>query len=256
MMKELINKSVYIIREAYAQFKNPIVLWSTGKDSTTCLYLIKTALGDIPFPVVHLDTTYKFREMYEFRDRVSKELVLNLDVVVNESDKTPHQSRFECCSERKTLALKNYVIDNGIDAVIVAIRRDEHPARNKSERFFSPRKGDFSYIFWDQPPEFWDLFQTEYYDASHVRVHPMLHWTVENVWQYVKENNIPVNPLYFKGFSSLGCEPCTKPTLEPSKTLDEFIDQIKAKRWGELEGRSQDKEEQYMMEKLRALGYM
>lgn len=253
-----IEKSIYIIREAKAKFKNPCVLWSTGKDSTTLLHLIKQAFfGEIPFPVVHIDTGYHYPELLKFRDKIAKEWGLNLVVIKNErAEATPESSRFECCTQRKTLALKNYIEENKIDAVLVSIRWDEHGIRGK-ERYFSPRTHDFKWMYLNQPVEVWDLYQTEFPGASHVRVHPLLHWSLTDVWRYVKENNLPVNPLYFEGFTSLGCKPCTSPTLiPPPKSIDEIIQRLKAREVRERQGRAQDKEEEDIMQRLRALGYL
>lgn len=251
----LVGKSVYILRETRARFRNPCVLWSTGKDSTATLSLCREAfLGEVPFPVVHIDTGYKFPEIYEFRERLAKEWGLDLVVAKNEGARATPEQKFECCHQRKTLALKRCVEEHGFDAVVVSIRRDEHGIRMK-ERFFSPRTPDFRWLYADQPAEPWGLFQTEFLGTSHVRVHPLLHWTVSEVWEYVRQRGLPVNPLYFKGYTSLGCEPCTAPTLvPPPKSLDELIGRL-----GETEeraGRAQDKEEAHIMQRLRALGYM
>lgn len=257
-MKSLVEESIYIIREAKAKFKNISVLWSTGKDSTTLLYLIKEAFfGEVPFPVVHIDTGYNYSELLEFRDKIAEEWSLNLKVIKNkDATATPETSRFKCCTQRKTVALKKYIEKNKIDAVLVSIRCDEHGIRGK-ERVFSPRTSDFKWLYLNQPVEIWNLYQTEYPEASHVRVHPLLYWSLIDVWNFVKENNLPVNPLYFKGYTSLGCKPCTIPTLlPPPKTTDEIIERLKAEETQERAGRAQDKEETYIMQRLRALGYM
>lgn len=257
-MSRLVEESIFIIREAKAKFKKICVLWSTGKDSTTILHLIKESFfGEIPFPVVHIDTGFHFRELLKFRDKIAKKWGFNLVVIKNEQAKaTPNTSRFNCCTQRKTLALKKYIEENKIDAVLVSIRCDEHGIRGK-ERVFSPRTSDFKWLYLEQPTEIWNLYQTEYPEASHVRVHPIIRWSLIDVWKYVKKNNLPVNPLYFKGYTSLGCKPCTVPTLlPPPKTIDEIIQRLKKRETEERAGRAQDKEQAYIMQRLRALGYM
>jgi len=278
VLKDLESKSIYIIREVKAKFRNPAVLWSTGKDSTCVLHLIKKAFfGKVPFPVIHIDTGMKFPEIYEFRDRIAKEWNLNLIVAKNEdalkkgvSPKT--REKFECCHLLKTEALKTVIKKHGFDAIIVAIRRDEHSMRNV-ERFFSPRDENFKWHIvkpkdGDVPFESlqdaelsgWNIFASDFKDASHVRVHPILHWTEIDVWEYIKKNNVPCNPLYFsrngKRYRSLGCMPCTKPVKSDAKTIDEIIEEIKTTKIEERSGRLQDKEREDVMRRLRALGYM
>jgi len=281
-MKELIEKSVFIIREAKSQFKNPAVLWSTGKDSTVMLALIKEAFfGKVPFPVVHLDTGYKFPEIYEFRDKIAKEWDLNL--IIGKRDNTnfhPEKTgHFKCCTELKTNALKNVLKKHRFDALIMSIRRDEHYIRNL-ERYCSPRdkkfkwhlvrqktkeelkNGDAPFVS-EQQVEFagWNLFQTDFGpDCDHVRVHPILHWTELDIWKYIEEKNLPINPLYIskKGYRyrSLGCMPCTVPIKSSAKTIDEIIEELKTTTIEERAGRSQDKEKEQVMRRLRAMGYM
>jgi len=150
-LKDLENKTLYIIREAYAEFKRPAVLWSTGKDSTTMLWLCRKAFfGKIPFPVIHIDTGYKFKQMYEFRDRIAAEWGLDLVIARNEEAMKegigPKDGKFECCTKLKTQALMECLEKNGFDAFILAIRRDEHGIRAK-ERYFSPRDEDFRWNY-------------------------------------------------------------------------------------------------------------
>ena len=263
---ELENKSIFIIREAYAQFKNIAVLWSMGKDSTTLLYLIKKAfLGKVPFPVIHIDTGFKFPEMYKFRDKLAKKLKINLVIARNrnavEKGVSPvTKSRFFCCTKLKTEALKTCIEKYKFDALLLAIRRDEHNIRAK-ERYFSPRDKKFNWDYKRQPPEFWDLYKTSFRKGvHHHRIHPLLHWTELDVWQYIKQEKIPVNPLYFskkgKRFRSLGCVPCTVAIESNASSIKAIIEEIKCTPFSEREGRVQDKEKEYMMQKLRALGYM
>jgi len=281
-MKQLIEKSVFIIREAKSQFKNPAVLWSTGKDSTTMLALIKEAFfGKVPFPVVHLDTGYKFPEIYEFRDRIAKEWDLNL--IIGKRDNTdfhPEKTgHFECCTELKTNALKDVLKKHKFDALIMSIRRDEHYIRNL-ERYYSPRdkqlkwhlvrpktqeemkEGDAPFVA-EQRVEFagWNLFQSDFgSNCNHVRVHPILHWSELDVWKFIGEKNLPINPLYISKngyrYRSLGCMPCTVPIKSVAKTIDEIIEELKTTTIEERSGRSQDKEKEQVMRRLRAMGYM
>ncbi len=263
-LRGLEGRSVSIIREAKAQFENLAVLWSTGKDSTTALWLCKKAFfGRIPFPVIHIDTGYKFREMYEFRDKVAREWGFNLIIAKNEEainrGLSPKKGRLECCTLLKTEALKSVIEQEGFDALILAIRRDEHGIRAK-ERYYSPRDDDFRWDYENQPAEMWDLYVKPAEDFSHMRVHPILHWTELDVWQYVKEEKLPINPLYYSRngmrYRSMGCEPCTVPIPSDAKTVDEIVEELKTSKIQERAGRSQDKERAYMMQKLRSLGYM
>jgi sulfate adenylyltransferase subunit 2 len=263
-LQDLVKRSISIIREAKAQFKNPAVLWSTGKDSTANIWLCKEAFfGEIPFPVIHIDTGHKFPEIYDFRDRIAKEWNLDLVVAKNEGalrdGVSPEKGRLDCCTELKTEALKSLLRKRQFDALILAIRRDEHGIRAK-ERYYSPRDEAFKWDYTDQPAELWDLYVKPSQDFSHMRVHPILHWTELDVWRYVKEENLPTNPLYFanngKRYRSLGCMPCTVPIPSNANTIDKIIQELKTSEIPERAGRAQDKEKAYMMQKLRSLGYM
>jgi len=281
-LKPLIEKSIFIIREVKARFKKPAVMWSTGKDSTVCLHLIKQAcFGEVPFPVIHIDTSYKFPEIYKFRDSLAKKWNLKLVIARNEealkqgvSPKTC--SRMECCYKLKTLALKELMEREKYDALIVSIRWDEHPIRGM-ERYFSPRtskwywkvvrpktkeemkKGDAPVVsLQDTELAGWGIFATDFgKDCSHVRIHPLLHWSEIEVWRYVKEYKLPFNPLYLSRngcrYRSLGCRPCTEPIKSNAKTIDEIIEELKVTKLKERVGRAQDKEK--LMERLRYLGY-
>jgi sulfate adenylyltransferase subunit 2 len=261
---DLERRSISIIREAKAQFKNPAVLWSTGKDSTATVWLCKKAFfGKIPFPVIHIDTSYKFPEIYQFRDRIAREWGFNLVVAKNEkaleAGMSPKKGRLECCTLLKTEALKSLLREREFDALILAIRRDEHGIRAK-ERYYSPRDEEFKWNYVDQQAELWDLYVKPSEDFSHMRVHPILHWTELDVWQYVKQEKLPINPLYFakngKRYRSLGCMPCTVPIPSQADTIDKIVQELKTSTTPERAGRSQDKEKAYMMQKLRSLGYM
>jgi sulfate adenylyltransferase subunit 2 len=239
-------------------------LWSTGKDSTAAVWLCKKAFfGKIPFPIIHIDTGYKFPEIYEFRDKIAKEWGFNLIVAKNEEalklGMEPKKGRLDCCTLLKTEALKSLLHKEKHDALILAIRRDEHGIRAK-ERYFSPRDTEFRWNYADQQAEMWDLYVKPSEDFSHMRIHPILHWTELDVWEYVKQEKLPINPLYFakdgKRYRSLGCMPCTVPIPSNAKTIDEIVEELKTSTIPERAGRSQDKEKAYMMQKLRSLGYM
>jgi sulfate adenylyltransferase subunit 2 len=263
-LKELENRSIFIIREAKAQFKRPAALWSMGKDSTTLIYLCRKAFyGKIPFPVIHIDTERKFPQMYEFRDRIAREWGLDLIVAKNEealkSGVGPERGKFECCTKLKTEALKLALRKYGFDALLLAIRRDEHGIRAK-ERIFSPRDEDFTWLYRDQPLEMWDQYQKAQGEATHTRIHPMLHWREIDIWRYIQQEKIPVNPMYFakegKRYRSLGCMPCTSPIDSNADTVDAIVEELERTKAAERAGRAQDKEAAFMMQKLRALGYM
>ncbi len=258
-LRELEQESINLLREAKAVFNNLCVLWSTGKDSTLCLYLCKKAFfGKIPFPVVHLDTGYKFKEMYKFRDRLAKDGGFKLLVAKSDKRMSPEKDgKLACCTELKTNTLRRLMKEKKFDAVIVGIRRDEHGARNK-ERLFSPRDKNFEWKYREQPPEAWGLLSN--HTKNHMRIHPLLGWTESDVWEYIKKERLPVNKLYFavngKRHRSLGCTPCTKPVKSNASTVKEIIKELKKNQSHERDGRAQDKEEAFAMQKLRAMGYM
>lgn len=263
-LNDLENHTIYIIRETYAEFKKPAVLWSTGKDSTAMLWLCRKAFfGTIPFPVIHIDTGYKFKQMYKFRDGIAKEWGFDLVVARNEKALeegiSPKEGKLDCCTRLKTQALRESLEKHGFDALILAIRRDEHGIRAK-ERYFSPRDEDFKWDYTDQPLEMWDQFQGLVGEGTHMRVHPILHWRELDVWEYVKREGMVVNPMYFarngKRYRSLGCEPCTLPIESSASNIDEIVEELKTTKIAERAGRAQDKENTFTMQKLRALGYM
>lgn len=264
-LDSLENKSIYILREGFARHVRMALLWSIGKDSTTLLWLCRKAFfGDLPFPVVHIDTTYKFPEMYAFRDRIAKEWGLNLIVETNQEaidsgiGYATHDS-FTCCHELKTVALQKSLRRHRFDALVVGIRRDEHGIRAK-ERVFSTRDEDFRWKYEIQEAEMWDQYQAAKDEWRHTRIHPLLGWTERDVWFYTRREGIPVNELYFarggKRYRSLGCEPITKPVDSDADTIDKIITELETTRTAERSGRSQDKEQAHAMQKLRSLGYM
>jgi sulfate adenylyltransferase subunit 2 len=263
-LDRLESKSIYAIREAYSQFRNIGLLWSVGKDSTTLVWLCRKAFfGRVPFPVIHIDTSYKFPQMYRFRDEKAKEWGLKLLVAQNEGALAeglgPTKGRLDCCTRLKTIALRDFINRLGFAAILLGIRRDEHGIRAK-ERYFSPRNQDFQWDYKDQPPELWDQYKSRSDEEQHVRVHPLLHWTELDIWEYVRREGIPITDLYFakdgKRFRSIGCVPCCSPVPSQATTVDDIVAELKVTTIGERSGRAQDKETAYMMQKLRSLGYM
>jgi sulfate adenylyltransferase subunit 2 len=290
-LDQLENQGIFILREAYAKFKNLCMLWSIGKDSTVLLWLARKAfLGHVPFPLVHIDTTFKIPEMIEFRDRIAKEWKLTMVYGINRQALDAKQTfpagalgRVACCAVLKTEAFKktlsgewpryrinhetgNYEVEKNPEpytGVILGIRADEEGSRSK-ERYFSTRDRDSHWHVGDQPPEFWNQFNTSFPPGAHVRIHPLLDWSELNVWEYIDREKIPVTPLYFdqgKGirYRSLGCAPCTKPVESTAKTPREIADELrtgKFSRVAERAGRAQDKEDGGGLETLRREGYM
>ena len=258
------NKSIYIIREAYARFKNIALLWSIGKDSTTLLWLSRKAFfGSIPFPVIHIDTSFKFKEIYEFRDNYAKKW--NLKLIVSQNKEAlrkgmgPEKSKLECCNALKTEALKQTIKEYGFKALLLAIRRDEHGIRAK-ERYFSPRDVNFTWDYQNQPAELWDLYNSKAGDKQHFRIHPLLHWRELDVWRYIHREKIPVTSLYYSSahtrYRSIGCACCCAPINSDADSVSKIIRELETTREAERSGRAQDKEDAYAMQKLRSLGYM
>lgn len=263
-LEKLESESIYIIREAYSQMKNVAVLWSVGKDSTTLLWLIRKAFfGKIPFPVIHIDTGYKFKEIYQFRDEYAAKWNMNLIVYKNEeainAGVCPQKGKLTCCNELKTNALKNIIQQLNLQAVYLGIRRDEHGIRAK-ERCFSIRDDDFQWAYKSQGIELWGYYKTHILEKEHVRVHPLLGWSELDIWNYLLQENIPIVDLYKasngKRYRSIGCEPCCLPIESNANTINKIIEELKTTKISERSGRAQDKESDYMMQKLRSLGYM
>ncbi|MCL5096813.1 MAG: sulfate adenylyltransferase subunit 2 [Candidatus Omnitrophica bacterium] len=267
-LARLESQSVYLLREAFNKFDNLAMLWSIGKDSTVLLWLARKAFfGHVPFPLVHVDTTYKIPSMIEYRDRLIREWRLELVVGKNEEALAGSQTypsgkatRVECCGRLKRDALKRVLEEHHYTGVIVGVRRDEEPTRAK-ERYFSPRDKNMEWNVEDQPPELWDQFKTDFEKGTHIRIHPLLHWTEINIWEYIERENIPVIPLYFANeqglrYRSIGCAPCTFPIRSQARTVREIIDELRRTKTAERAGRAQDKESEDAFEKLRRDGYM
>jgi len=290
-LQQLEAHSVYILREAYREFKNLVMLWSIGKDSTVLLWLTRKAfLGHVPFPLLHIDTHYKMPEMIRYRDRIAVEWRLNLIYGENRDALDRKQTfpdgnvdRLTCCKNLKTEALKHtlsgerprYRINHETGkydrdphtapytGVIVGARADEEGSRSK-ERVFSPRDRRSDWEVADQPPELWKQYKTDFAPGTHVRVHPLLDWTELNIWEYIERENIPMIPLYFnqgdgKRYRSLGCYPCTGPVDSEAATVAEIIEELRTGKFAniaERSGRAQDKEDGGGLETLRLGGYM
>ena len=178
-LDQLESQSIFIFREAFNRIENIAMLWSLGKDSNVMIWLARKAFfGHVPFPVVHVDTGKKFPEMYDFRDRYAAEWGLNFIreecPPLEMTDETlPPAAR---SAARKTEGLKLAIKKHGFNALFAGIRRDEEATRAK-ERVFSPRGLTGQWDFKDQPPEFWDQFKTDFPPGTHIRIHPLLHWT-------------------------------------------------------------------------------
>ncbi|HLP80016.1 MAG TPA: sulfate adenylyltransferase subunit CysD [Acidobacteriota bacterium] len=264
-LTELEQKSIYIIREAYAKYRNMALLWSIGKDSTTLLWLVRKAFfGKIPFPVIHIDTSFKMDEIYSFREKYAKEFGLNLIVFRNEEAlaagvNSQTHSRLDCCQKLKTDALKKVIAKNGFQAILLGIRRDEHGIRAK-ERVFSPRTNSFEWQYKNQPAELWNMYKRKVAGDEHVRVHPLLDWSEVDIWRYIEREKIPVVTAYFakngKRYRSIGCAPCCTPMGSSADTVAKIIAELSHTKISERSGRAQDAENSYNMQKLRSLGYM
>lgn len=275
-LDELEAQSVYILREAYHSFSNLCMPWSMGKDSNVLIWLSKKAFcGKIPYPLMHIDTTYEFPEMLKFRDWAQTEYDLDLIVKINEDARAgtgayPTSIGYEThdpvtvTHELKTVALQQVLSDRKFDALITGIRRDEDPTRAK-ERYFSPRNAEFEWDYKDQPPEFWNQFTSDLDPGEHIRVQPLLDWTEVDIWRYIQREEIPIPQMYFARpgedgelyrFRSLGCWPITKPVKSTAVTIDEIIAELLVTKTSERAGRAQDHHERNAMQKLRAKGFM
>jgi sulfate adenylyltransferase subunit 2 len=290
-LDELENTSIHILREAQANFNDLAMLWSMGKDSTVLLRLAQKAFfGHIPFPLVHIDTHFKIPEMIAYRDQLTEEW--GLPMVIGENSSAIKNKltfpdgavdRLTCCGNLKTEALrktltgegdrlrfnhnsKKYEADINKDAytgVIVGARADEEGSRSK-ERYFSPRNKQNDWNISEQPPEFWQQYNTDFPPGTNIRIHPLLDWTELNIWEYIEREEIPTVSLYFnqgngKRYRSLGCYPCTTPVESHARTISEIIDELKTGKFAniaERDGRNQDKDDGGGLETLRKDGYM
>ncbi len=261
-LDSLENQSIYIMREAYNRIGRLAMLWSLGKDSNVMVWLARKAFfGHVPFPLVHIDTGRKFKEMYAFRDRYVKEWGLDLlsgtcPPIEDMDASLPPAAR---SASRKTAGLKAMIAAEKFEGVIAGIRRDEESTRAK-ERVFSPRGEDTVWNFRDQPPEFWDQYKTEFPAGTHVRIHPILNWTEIDIWRYTEREGIPTIPLYFAKngarYRSLGDQDITKPVASSASNIAEIIEELRTTRIPERAGRAMDHEAEDAFERLRVQGYM
>lgn len=275
-LDELEAQSIYILREAYHSFSHLCMPWSMGKDSNVLVWLTKKAFcGKIPYPVLHIDTTYEFPEMLEFRDWARSFYELDLMIKINE-DARYGRGRYEkpigyethdpitVTHELKTVALQQVLAEHRFDGLITGIRRDEDATRAK-ERYFSPRTADFEWDYKDQPPEFWNQFTVDLSPGEHIRIQPLLDWTEVDIWKYIEREGIPIPAMYFAKsgadgrfyrYRSLGCHPITKPIESSATTVSDIIQELLVTRTSERAGRTQDHHERNAMQKLRAKGFL
>lgn len=291
---QLESQSIEIIREAVATSKNPVMMYSIGKDSSVMLHLARKAFWPAPppFPLLHVDTTWKFREMIAFRDRMAKESGMELRVHVNEAAREEGISPFVHGSERytdrmKTEGLKQALDAGGYDLIFGGARRDEEKSRAK-ERVFSFRAPGHRWDPKAQRPELWNLYNTRINEGETIRVFPLSNWTESDIWQYIASENIPIVPLYFakerpvvkRGnqwimvdderfplqpgetpemrmvrFRTLGCYPLTAAMESGADTLEAIIEETLSARSSEREGRLIDHDGAGSMERKKQEGY-
>ena len=261
-LDDLEARSIYILREAFNRIEPLGMLWSIGKDSNALLWLARKAFyGRVPFPVIQLDTEMELPEVYAFRDKLVPDWNLNLKIETcpPEADMDQTLPPGARAAARKTAGLRQLMDRDRYRGMILGIRRDEQSTRAK-ERVFSPRNAEGAWDFRDQPPEFWDQYKTEFPDGTHVRIHPLLHWTELDIWRYTKREKIPVVPLYFardgKRYRSLGEKNITFPVDSTADTIDAIIAELEVTRTPERAGRSMDHESEDAFERLRSDGYM
>jgi sulfate adenylyltransferase subunit 2 len=292
-LQALEAESIYIIREVAAEFERPVMLYSIGKDSSVMVRLAQKAFhpAPIPFPLLHIDTTYKFREMIEFRDRFCASIGARLIVHTNREAIGEGASPFKlgtqkCCGLLKTRALLDALAEGNFDAAFGGARRDEEKSRAK-ERVYS-----FRDVFgqWDpknQRPELWNIYNARVDKGESIRVFPLSNWTEMDVWRYIEQEEIPIVPLYFakprpmvvRGESlipiehdvplmpgeqsqlvmcrmrSLGCTPCTGAIRSEADTLPKIIEEMTSFRRSERENRVIDHDREGSMEMKKREGY-
>lgn len=293
-LKALEAESIFIIREVIAEFSNPAMLYSIGKDSSVLLHLIQKAFYPAipPFPLVHVDTKWKFREMIEFRDKRAKEVGMNLIVYSNLEGEKINISPFTHGSAMhtdimKTQGLKQMLDLYKFDAVFGGARRDEEKSRAK-ERVYSFRDENHRWDPKNQRPEVWKLYNGRHKEGESIRVFPLSNWTELDVWQYILLENIPIPSLYFakerlvsayKGtkiliddervpkdiaknarkemvrFRTLGCYPLTGAIESSADSLEKIIEELLLANTSERQGRLIDSDEESSMEKKKQEGY-
>ena len=292
-LERLEAESMHIIREVAAECRNPVMLYSIGKDSSVMLHLARKAFlpAPPPFPLMHIDTTWKFREMIEFRNRMAAEAGMRLIVHINEDGVKSGINPFDHGSNytriMKTEALKQALEAHGFDAAFGGARRDEEKSRAK-ERVFSFRNAAHSWDPKNQRPELWRLYNTRVNDRESMRVFPISNWTELDIWAYILKENIPIVPLYFAAerpvverdgqlimvddermrlhegeapgnrlvrFRTLGCYPLTGGLESDAATLEAIVAEMMAARTSERGGRLIDREASASMERKKKEGY-
>jgi len=293
-LQQLEAESIHIIREVAAEFRNPVMLYSIGKDSAVMLHLARKAFypAPPPFPLLHVDTTWKFREMIAFRDRMARECGLDLIVHVNDEGVKNGVSPFTHGSAlytdiMKTEGLKQALDKYRFDAAFGGARRDEEKSRAK-ERIFSFRSANHRWDPKNQRPELWSLYNTRIKPGESIRVFPLSNWTELDVWQYIHLENIPIVPLYYSAirpvverngmlimvdderlellpgerieqksvrFRTLGCYPLTGAVESTADTLPAIIQEMLLTRTSERQGRLIDHDQAGSMEKKKQEGY-
>ncbi|WP_438970227.1 sulfate adenylyltransferase subunit CysD [Methylophaga sp.] len=291
-LKQLEAESIHIIREVAAEFENPVMLYSIGKDSAVMLHLAMKAFapGKPPFPLMHIDTTWKFKEMVKFRDEKAKELGLDLIVHTNEEGREAGINPFDhprYTDIMKTDALKAALDKYGFDAAFGGARRDEEKSRAK-ERVYSFRDKKHRWDPKAQRPELWNIYNSKVNKGESIRVFPLSNWTELDIWQYIYLEQIPIVPLYYAAerpvvdyngltimvdddrmripegqeprmekvrFRTLGCYPLTGAVKSEADTLPEIIQEMLLTTTSERQGRAIDHDEAGSMEKKKQEGY-
>ncbi|WP_017443606.1 sulfate adenylyltransferase subunit CysD [Gayadomonas joobiniege] len=293
-LKQLEAESIHIIREVVAEFDNPVMLYSIGKDSSVLLHLARKAFypAKIPFPLLHVDTTWKFKEMYEFRDRLAKEYGFDLLVHQNPEGLAMNISPFTHGSAKhtdimKTQGLKQALDKYGFDAAFGGARRDEEKSRAK-ERVYSFRDKNHRWDPKNQRPELWNLYNSKVDKGESIRVFPLSNWTELDIWQYIYLENIDLVPLYYAKerpvverdgvkimvddermplkdgetptmekvrFRTLGCYPLTGAVESEAETLPQIIQEMLLTSTSERQGRVIDSDSSASMEKKKIEGY-
>ncbi|MBD9652947.1 sulfate adenylyltransferase subunit CysD [Ensifer sp. ENS09] len=293
-LQRLEAEAIHIFREVAATFAKPVMLYSVGKDSSVMLHLAMKAFypGKPPFPFLHVDTTWKFREMIEFRDRTAAELGIDLLVHINRDGVEQKINPFTHGSNvhthvMKTVALRQALDKYGFDAAFGGARRDEEKSRAK-ERIFSFRNAQHAWDPKNQRPELWKSYNTRVGPSESIRVFPLSNWTELDIWQYILKENIPIVPLYFAArrpvverdgmlimvddermplhadekveqrlvrFRTLGCYPLTAAIESNATTLQDIVREMLTARTSERHGRLIDADETASMEKKKREGY-
>ncbi|MDH2436581.1 sulfate adenylyltransferase subunit CysD [Pokkaliibacter sp. MBI-7] len=293
-LKQLEAESIHIIREVAAEFENPVMLYSIGKDSAVMLHLACKAFypGKPPFPLMHVDTTWKFREMISFRDEMAKKLGMDLIVHINEDGVKQGIGPFTHGSKihtdvMKTESLKQALDKYGFDAAFGGARRDEEKSRAK-ERVYSFRDKKHRWDPKNQRPELWNLYNGKVHRGESIRVFPLSNWTELDIWQYIFLESIPIVPLYYAAerpvverngtlimvddermpleagekpvmksvrFRTLGCYPLTGAVESTANTLPEIIQEMLLTKTSERQGRVIDHDQAGSMEQKKREGY-